>query len=453
MSIEDARPNDAPGVIFWFRKDLRMHDAPALRQAIARATACGGWLLPVHVDDPAQRAMTAWGFERTGTHRLAWQEMAVQGLARQLQGMGSCLLRLQGAPEQLLPELAHRLGATQLVCEDIPAPEEIGQVRKLIRAGLDVETVWQSTLIAPGQLPMSIQAIPDQFSVFRKAIESAQVRAHPPAASVASLPRRPDLRLLGAWWHAHATPLTDRPLVMPHAHPHSAFPYAADPRCRGTEEAALEHLKRYCARQLPQSYKNTRNGLLGMDYSTKWSPWLSTGALSARQAWAAIAEFEGRHGAGPGTYWIWFELLWRDHFRWLHLKHGSRLYHGAGLTGQSEPSHDPAAFDRWRQGLTGQPFIDAGMHELASTGYLSNRMRQNVASYLIHDLGCDWRAGAAWFESQLIDYDVCSNQGNWLYLSGRGTDPRGTRRFNPEKQAADYDADGTYRRLWLRDWD
>ena len=88
------------------------------------------------------------------------------------------------------------------------------------------------------------------------------------------------------------------------------------------------------------------------------------------------------------------------------------------------------------------------MHELAATGYLSNRLRQIVASYLVHDLACDWRAGAAWFESQLVDFDVCSNQGNWLYLAGRGTDPRNGRRFNPQKQAQDYDADGRYRLLW-----
>jgi deoxyribodipyrimidine photo-lyase len=88
------------------------------------------------------------------------------------------------------------------------------------------------------------------------------------------------------------------------------------------------------------------------------------------------------------------------------------------------------------------------MRELAATGYLSNRMRQNVASYLIHDLDCDWRAGAAWFEHCLIDFDVYSNQGNWLYLSGRGTDARANRRFNPVVQAQQYDPDGSYRRTW-----
>ena len=88
------------------------------------------------------------------------------------------------------------------------------------------------------------------------------------------------------------------------------------------------------------------------------------------------------------------------------------------------------------------------MRELAATGYLSNRLRQVAASYLIHDLACDWRAGAAWFEAQLLDYDVYSNQGNWLYIAGRGTDPRGGRSFDPIKQAATYDPDGAYQRLW-----
>jgi deoxyribodipyrimidine photo-lyase len=95
------------------------------------------------------------------------------------------------------------------------------------------------------------------------------------------------------------------------------------------------------------------------------------------------------------------------------------------------------------------PLVDAAMQELAVTGYLSNRLRQVVASHLVYALNGDWRSGAAWFESQLIDYDVYSNQGNWLYIAGRGTDPRGGRRFNATKQAAEHDPDGAYQRLWL----
>jgi deoxyribodipyrimidine photo-lyase len=89
------------------------------------------------------------------------------------------------------------------------------------------------------------------------------------------------------------------------------------------------------------------------------------------------------------------------------------------------------------------------MRELQNTGYLSNRMRQVVASYWIYDMKGDWQAGAAWFESQLIDYDVYSNQGNWLYIAGKGTDPRGGRPFNVKKQTQDHDPKGIYRQMWL----
>ena len=224
----------------------------------------------------------------------------------------------------------------------------------------------------------------------------------------------------------------------------------------GGEAAALAHLARYCAQGLPHTYKATRNALMGFDHASRWSPWLASGALSARQAMAAIRRFEAERGANDSTDWLWFELLWRDHFRWMHVKHGAALYRARGLgpSPSRSPQHSPAptqhlqGFERWCSGHTGQPLVDAGMRELAATGWLSNRMRQVVASYLIHDLGGDWRAGAAWCGHSLIDFDPCSNQGNWAYIAGRGTDPRGGRRFNTAKQTQDHDPHGHYRRMW-----
>nr|HRM70113.1 FAD-binding domain-containing protein [Thauera phenylacetica] len=237
----------------------------------------------------------------------------------------------------------------------------------------------------------------------------------------------------------------------------SVFPYRAEPASfpwwrpdfAGGEGAALAHLAGYFASERPRHYKATRNGLSGVDFSSKFSPWLAQGALSPRRVFAALRRHEAAQGVSEGSYWLWFELLWRDYFRFLHLQHGRRLYRARGLNAAAPPpAHDPAAFAAWCEGRTGHAFIDAGMRELAATGWLSNRMRQIVASYLIHDLGCDWRAGAAWFEAQLVDYDVYSNQGNWLYIAGRGTDPRGGRRFDPDRQAATHDADGAYRTRW-----
>ena len=208
-------------------------------------------------------------------------------------------------------------------------------------------------------------------------------------------------------------------------------------------------LHQYLQKRLPHTYKKTRNELFGEDYSSKFSPWLANGSLSSRIVMTQLKEFEAEFGANEGSYWLWFELLWRDYFRVLHLKWGSALYHARGLSDAPPPQHNPKWFEKWCAGNTGESIVDAGMRELAATGYLSNRLRQVVASYLIYDLNCDWRAGAAWFESQLIDYDVYSNQGNWLYIAGRGTDPRGGRRFNPKKQADDHDSDSSYRSIWL----
>ena len=104
----------------------------------------------------------------------------------------------------------------------------------------------------------------------------------------------------------------------------------------------------------------------------------------------------------------------------------------------------------WCYGNTASDFVNAFMRQLLNTGWMSNRGRQIVASYLINELGVDWRYGAAWFEQQLIDYDVAANWGNWQYLAGVGTDPRGRRHFNIEKQQQTHDPDLTFTHHWIQ---
>jgi deoxyribodipyrimidine photo-lyase len=106
-------------------------------------------------------------------------------------------------------------------------------------------------------------------------------------------------------------------------------------------------------------------------------------------------------------------------------------------------------FNLWRESKTGYPLIDASMRELLKTGFMSNRGRQNVASFLTKNLGINWQMGAEWFEYLLIDYDVCSNWGNWNYTAGVGNDAREFRYFNTTKQSKDYDPKGNYLRYWL----
>jgi len=238
-------------------------------------------------------------------------------------------------------------------------------------------------------------------------------------------------------------------LTLPTLDARSAFAWQTEP-WHASEVCAQAHLQRYFDSPWPQRYKQTRNQLSGTHESTKFSPWLAIGAISAPQIWQALKEHERRFGANDSTDWIGFELLWRDHFRLVMERHGARLFHRLGLkpAPDTKRANSAQGFERWRQSQTGHSLIDAGMRELLATGYLSNRMRQIVASYLIHEMQGDWLAGAAWFEHCLIDFDVHSNQGNWAYIAGVGTDPRGGRRFNPDKQAQEHDPQGAYRELW-----
>lgn len=502
--LNEGSNGKTAATLYWFRQDLRLHDNPAIAYACQTSLA----LLPVFVHDDKHFQDTQWSFPRMGEHRRRFQRGALDGLNARLQAAESRLVECAGHPPEVLSALCRHFNITRIVCEEIAAPEEQDDILALRAMGIEVQTVWQSTMLSADTLPWSPAQVPDVFTAFRQGVEKSAIRYEACEADISGLPPLPspptgmDANSDANGYantHAkiHAIPdalarlgdfdaqaLKPDELVLPswdtdqgHAEDsgldpdweNASFPYPLA-GFGGSESDALGYLEDYFQSERPARYKATRNGLSGVDYSTKFSPWLASGALSARRIMQRLTEYESAHGQNDGSYWIWFELMWRDHFRWLHHKYGRRLYRKHGLRidlrmkDGDRASHDNAAsksdatsteqtyqmkhLQRWIDGQTGHPFIDAGMRELRATGYLSNRMRQVVASYLIHDLKVDWRAGAAWFESQLIDYDVYSNQGNWLYIAGVGTDPRGGRRFNPDKQAADHDPTGAYQKQW-----
>jgi deoxyribodipyrimidine photo-lyase len=491
--------------IYWFRNDLRLSDQPSFKIACEQATR----LAPIFIHDSAYDAETHWGFERLGPHRKHALRSALQALKAQLHERQSDLLEYQGDPVDTLIELAKKFDIDTIFCEEIAAPEEQQQVARLRKAGLTVNTLWHSSLLAPHDLPFAIEQLPLVFTEFRVAVEKAKVVVLPPEAAPANVPPLPDRLVHNRTTVSERTSLlSSEPLgsldsldsldslgslgsldslgsfesteSLAKLDKRSSLTFSTANDFAGTQ-GGLRHAQQYFERKLAHSYKATRNQLSGLDYSTKFSVWLASGALSARMLYQQLQAFEAEHGANDGSYWIWFELLWRDYFRFLHLKFGAQLYRRSGLrqraaveqrgqrggkpkfnAGKLQFNADieqaggaviktPAQaeqFKRWCLGECGEPFIDAGMRELRHTGYLSNRLRQVVASYLIHHLKLDWRAGAAWFESQLIDYDVYSNQGNWLYIAGLGTDPRGGRAMRIEKQALEHDRDETYRKKW-----
>jgi len=163
-------------------------------------------------------------------------------------------------------------------------------------------------------------------------------------------------------------------------------------------------------------------------------------------------KYESTVKKNESTYWVYFELLWRDFFRLMGKKYENKIFHFDGIR-QKDPggSLDMDLFQLWATGNTGVPFIDANMRQLNATGFMSNRGRQNVASFLVKDLKLNWIMGAEYFESMLIDYDPCSNYGNWNYVAGIGSDPREDRYFNILTQAKKYDANGDFVKYWIKE--
>ena len=197
--------------------------------------------------------------------------------------------------------------------------------------------------------------------------------------------------------------------------------------------------------------------MLGSNYSSKFSPWLAAGCLSPRVIVAEVKKYEEQRIKNKDTYWMVVELHFRDYFKFYSLYHGSKIYHQWGPRGiknrniSLEWSPNFELLQRWITGQTGNPFIDSNMIELNLTGFMSNRGRQIVASYLTRDLCVDWRYGAMYFESRLIDHDPALNWGNWTYAAGVGSDPREDRYFLIPKQVNQYDPEHRYIHHWIEE--
>ena len=184
--------------------------------------------------------------------------------------------------------------------------------------------------------------------------------------------------------------------------------------------------------------------------TSKLSPWLAHGCLSPRRVQAEVARYERERTKNRSTYWLTFELLWRDFFRLYGAKHGDRLFWPSGPKGvRGMPDRlDEGLFAAWREGRTGLPLVDASMRELDATGFMSNRGRQNAASFFVKHLRQPWWVGAAYYEALLVDYDATSNWGNWAYAAGVGSDPR-DRYFDVELQLRKYDEDAAFVKHWI----
>lgn len=392
------------------------------------------------------------GAPKTGAFRLRFLYEAVVDLDVSLRKLGLPLYVKVGSPADVLEPFLTQ-GST-LFAEGGTASEELAVDATLQQLAQDKGATLKlsppSTLYSFSEVAnlygLDFASMPDVFTPFRTKVEKSLVVPKPqpaPAAGSAekdmSLPAPepiPSLeRLADAAKLEAALRDYDQRSVM---------------QFKGGERSGLARVQYYVHDSgNVRDYFNTRNGMLGADYSTKLAPWLAHGCVSPRLVHHEIAKFERTHGASKSTYWVTFELLWRDYFRFFMAKHGTTVFREGGTKGvvPQWSSVQSTLFDKWVRGKTGMPLVDANMRELAATGFMSNRGRQNVASYLVHDLHVDWRLGAEYFESMLLDYDVHSNWGNWV--SAAGLTGGRINRFNIVKQSKDYDPNGEYVRHWL----
>ena len=425
-------------IILWYRNDLRIHDHEPLDKAIKTKAQ----IIPIYCFDPRQFGQTNFGFPKTGAFRAKFLIESVADLRNTLQKLGSNLIIRQQKPEIAIPQLAQELKVKsvffhrEVTAEEIKVETVLHQALKQI--GVKFQSFWGHTLYHPDDLPFEIKQLPEVFTSFRKEIEKKST-INPTFSTPKKLPFLPEVEL------GELPTLSKLNLELPPQDSRAVLAF------KGGETAGKQRVKNYFWQQdCLKVYKETRNGMLGANYSSKFSPWLALGCLSPRYIYEQVQEYEERRVKNNSTYWLIFELLWRDYFRFICQKHGNKVFYKSGLQGVAIPwQEDWEKFRKWQEGNTGFPLVDANMRELLMTGFMSNRGRQNVASFLTKNLGINWQMGAEWFESLLIDYDVCSNWGNWNYTAGVGNDARGFRYFNIPKQAKDYDPEGKYVKHWL----
>jgi deoxyribodipyrimidine photo-lyase len=425
-------------ILIWYRNDLRVHDLLALEGAVQQQAE----IIPLYCFDDRSFGETDFGFPKTGNYRAQFLRESVADLRSSLQKLGSNLIVRRGLPEEIIPAIAEQLKIDQVSYSQEVATEEKQVEQKLKQAlsqkNIKINTYWEATLYNPADLPFNIQQTPELYTNFRQQVEKKSVIKESLKAPL-KLPPLPAID------PGEIPSLSDFGLSMPQFSEQGVLNF------KGGETEAIKRLQAYFWQEdCLKEYKITRNGMLGANYSSKFSPWLALGCISPRYINDQVVKYETERVKNDSTYWLIFELIWRDFFRLMVAKHGSQVFKIGGMRGVEIPwKQDWQRFELWQTGKTGYPLIDANMRELAATGFMSNRGRQNVASFLTKNLGIDWRMGAEWFESLLVDYDVCSNWGNWNYTAGVGNDARNFRYFNIAKQTKDYDPQGKYIKHWL----
>ncbi|MDP2488557.1 DASH family cryptochrome [Vibrio splendidus] len=410
--------------LYLFTNDLRINDNQLLHCAAQSVDK----LIYVIVEPTLVRFSADLAQEQSyGAHRQAFVSQSIANLESNLVKLGQQLVVIRSnhlepdTTEQTLSQIIATQHVTHFFANAHCGYDERLLIRSIQRQSPNLVMCLphHSTLFDSHELPFEFSKVPSSFTKFRKLVVHLDVNRN--ETVIAHLPPAP-------------TPT-----------PVPAIPLSSSPNDEsavisvylGGEDAGLAHLENYFSHDYAFNYKQTRNAFDGIENSTKFSPWLALGCVSPKTIYRHLKQFEADHGSNDSTYWIYFELLWREYFYWKCLSLGSSLF-GETSNHELNSSNSSATsnlnFAKWKSGNTNYPIVDACMRQLNTTGYMSNRGRQLAASCLIFELGIDWRHGAAYFESQLIDYDAASNWGNWAYIAG-ALRPQVSTQTNKQKNA------------------
>ena len=395
----------------------------------------------VYVVNPDDFRPSNFQQRQVGAHQWRFICQSLASLDNQLKQHGHQLIVLEGNPVTCIGEFirANNIKTVGSACQIGWYEQQRWAALEQALPQVDFQAGWNGTLFEPQQLNLTEKTL-STFSKFRKQVESKHLEPLAPCKLL--LDALPPATTADAGNDFDFVTLCKRYYQIG-----SSTPEQLD--FLGGEQAALSHINDYFSTEAPLSYKRTRNALDGWLDSTKFSPYLANGTVSARRIWAELKAFEANVGSNDSTYWIGFELLWREYFQWSAMLSGAKLYRFAGRAATAPlTSFFAERFVKWCQGTTPYPLVNACMKQLNATGFMSNRGRQIVASCLVNELSLDWRYGAAYFQQQLVDFDIASNWGNWQYIAGVGSDPRGGRHFNLDKQTQQYDPEQVFIDKW-----
>jgi deoxyribodipyrimidine photo-lyase len=397
--------------ILWFRQDLRLHDNEALLEAIRNADQ----LIPVYIIDPHHASFS--------THHVRFLIESLTDLRNQLRALGSDLLVRIGSPEQVLYQLALDTKSQWVYCNRERTRDEVEIQDKLEKnlwtIGRELRYTRGKMLYYTLDLPFPVTQCPDTFVAFKKEVEHF-IPVRKPLEKPTALPPLPSGLDVGRIPELHE-------LVNITSENKST-------KFIGGETVGLKVLDSMITHPKSASLDDENEPL---------SPWISMGCLSPKLVFDKSFSMVSR---GEG---VRLHLLYRDYLRLMGKKYGDLIFFKSGIMGRKVHFvNDEEALLKWKQGKTGVDIIDAAMHQLNLTGWMPDVLRRLTANYFINVLRLDWRSGAAYFESQLIDYDPCSNWVSWLNLSGFGPDSREDRTIHYDLAGKKLDPEGTYIASW-----